>query len=135
GWVASVEVVVHVRAVRRASAAVRGDEIPQTIRGDRPAHRTGNVVHLPERTRRADAQRLEIWCQVAGLEILAGPAEKERAVRHVAAALRHKVDDEATRLGLAQATCADKRHFLGRASVHHIARSRVADGWTADSEP
>src|SRR6185436_1132798 len=71
--VSGVEVVVHVRAVRRAPAAVRGDEIPQAIPGDRSPDRAGNVVDLAERARRGDTMALQNRCEVVGLELLAGP--------------------------------------------------------------
>src|SRR5262249_29390448 len=134
GRVSGVEVVVHVRAVRGASAAVRGHEIPQTIPCDRSANRPGYVVYLSQRTWRGDPQTLEIWRQVVGLELLAGPAEKDRTMCRVAAALRHEVDDEAARFGFAQSTRAGERHFLSGAGVYHIAGCRVADRWPTDGE-
>jgi hypothetical protein len=48
-WVRGVEVVVDVRAVHRAFAAMPTDEIPHTIAGDRPSDRPRDVVDLPER--------------------------------------------------------------------------------------
>src|SRR4029453_17308667 len=102
--------------------------------GDRSSDRARYVVDLAERARRHDTLILQSLCQVAGLEPLAGPAEKQRPMRRVAAGLRYDVHDEPTCFDLAQLARAGKGDLFGGAGVQHIAGRGIAGGGTPDRE-
>ena len=92
--IAGVEVVVDVRAVPRAAAGVRADEIPQAIGHDRTAERR-RICRRPSCTeRRDDTLCDQLRRQVVGLKSLAGSAREQRPAHRVAAGLRDDVHHE-----------------------------------------
>ena len=133
--VARVLVVVHVQRVLPLSLLADAHVVPEPVLDDGPADRHVDVVHVEHRSRLRGAARLQLVGEVVCLHPLRETGDEGHA-RHLIPALpRDDVHGEAGRLGLAQTTRRDHRHFLRVADVGDEVRRLVAAGRVADVQP